>query len=179
MRVLSLYIHVPFCTRRCPYCSFYHVARNSPPKAEADYVDALAEEIACACAALGDVRFETIFVGGGTPSALGHELLTRAFDAISPYTEADVTTEVTVEMNPEDVDDSLLAVLRGCGTNRVSLGVQSMDADAQRILRRCTPEVNFRAIERAAQAFDCQLRRSLGRPRGRGDAHGRVGTASR
>lgn len=152
MRVVSLYIHVPFCTRRCPYCSFYHVARDAA--VESDFVDALAEEVAHACDRLGDVRFGTVFVGGGTPSALGPSLLARVFETITPYTDAEVTTEVTCELNPEDVDGEVLAVLREGGANRVSLGVQSMNADAQRTLKRCTPDVNFRSIERTMGAFD-------------------------
>ena len=151
MRALSLYIHIPFCTRRCSYCSFFHVGRD--PRREVDYVDALESEIAATLGVLGDVRVGTVFVGGGTPSVLGFDHLARVFDAFAPYVDARVTSEVTCEVNPEDVTPDLLTFLEERGVNRVSMGVQSMDAAAQRVLKRCSPQTNARAIERVMARF--------------------------
>jgi oxygen-independent coproporphyrinogen-3 oxidase len=153
MRVLSLYIHIPFCTRRCPYCSFYHVGRSE--LAEDAFIDALVDELSLACADLGgDVGFETVFVGGGTPSAIGEGRLARIFDALERHLDGAVTAEVTCELNPEDVTPGLLELLRSRGVNRVSLGIQSMDAAAQRVLRRCSPAVNRRALSYVRERFD-------------------------
>jgi oxygen-independent coproporphyrinogen-3 oxidase len=151
MRVLSLYIHVPFCTRRCSYCSFFHVPRNA--ELEGNYTDALESELAEFARVLGELRFRTVFIGGGTPSVLSRSAMGRVFDAVSRYTEPGVTTEVTCELNPEDVDDDLLAFLSDRGVDRVSVGVQSMDPRAQRILKRCDPKANARAIERVTRRF--------------------------
>jgi len=151
MRVLSLYIHVPFCTRRCSYCSFFHLGRDR--ERELAYVDALEAEIAATLGALDDVRLGTVFVGGGTPSVLGEESLARVFAAFAPWVDGRATREVTCELNPEDVTPALLTFLAARGVDRVSLGVQSMDADAQRRLKRCTPETNARAIDMVMERF--------------------------
>lgn len=151
MRVLSLYIHVPFCTRRCSYCSFFHVPRNA--ELESAYTDALESELDEFARVLGDLRLRTVFIGGGTPSVLSRAAMGRVFDAVSRYTESGVMTEVTCELNPEDVDDELLAFLSDRGVDRISVGVQSMDPHAQRILKRCDPKTNARAIERVMRRF--------------------------
>ncbi|MDH3198355.1 MAG: coproporphyrinogen III oxidase family protein, partial [Candidatus Krumholzibacteria bacterium] len=153
MRVLSLYVHVPFCERRCSYCSFYHMRASAD--LEDAYVGALEEEIALALGGPGEpVRLRSVFLGGGTPSALSRPALTRVLAAISPYTDAAVTREFTMELNPEDVDDDLVAFARDAGVDRVSLGVQSMQPAAQRVLRRCSPETNLRAIDTVMRRFD-------------------------
>lgn len=154
MRVLSLYVHVPFCTRRCSYCSFYHVARSDGPSGVDGFIDAVVEEIDVAVDTIGGARFSTVFLGGGTPSVLGEESLERLFDAIDPHMTGDATAEVTCELNPEDVTADLLALLARRGVNRVSLGVQSLDAAAQRVLKRCSPDTNRRAIGLALDRFD-------------------------
>jgi oxygen-independent coproporphyrinogen-3 oxidase len=150
MRPISLYIHVPFCTRRCSYCSFYHVARN--PEHESGYLEALLDELTWALADIGEVRFETVFVGGGTPSTLGAGGLERIVTALEGRIASGA--EVTCELNPEDVTAGLAAALVELGVNRVSLGVQSMDAAAQGVLKRCSPPVNRRAIDLLARHFE-------------------------
>lgn len=150
MRPLSLYIHVPFCTRRCSYCSFYHV--QSFESSETDFVDALLEEIGVSLPPPSERGLHTVFVGGGTPSVLRRESWDRIFDALEPYLER--TIEFTVEMNPEDVTPEQLAHLRDRGVNRVSLGIQSMDEIAQKVLKRCPPEQNERAIAQVGEVFD-------------------------
>lgn len=151
MKLLSAYVHVPFCTRRCSYCSFYHV--ESSRESERRFVDALVAEIG---AALGrePVALRTVYIGGGTPSVLGSVQLGRVFDALAPFMDRDQTLEVTCELNPEDVTPELAGFLRDRGVTRASLGVQSMQPIAQKVLKRCAPEVNERAIATVMAAFD-------------------------
>jgi oxygen-independent coproporphyrinogen-3 oxidase len=155
MRVLSLYIHTPFCTRRCSYCSFYHVPRYGADPTR--FIDSLVDEMECAIDALDAAAFGgfgTVFIGGGTPSVLGRRALNRMFDALDRYTERGAVAEVTCELNPEDVDADLLALLARRGVNRVSLGVQSLEPAAQRVLKRCAPETNRRAVDLVLDRFD-------------------------
>jgi oxygen-independent coproporphyrinogen III oxidase len=119
-----LYIHVPFCVRRCSYCDFSIAVRKRIPAAE--YVDVILKE----AAGLRDRDFETIYFGGGTPSllppdaiaALLHEFTSprRTPHAVAPH-------EVTLEANPEDVTPDHAKAWRAAGINRVSLGAQSFD----------------------------------------------------
>ena len=152
MRVLSLYIHVPFCTRRCSYCSFYHV--QSIAEREARYVTALESEAAHTFESLELSRLRSVFVGGGTPSVLGSESLRRVFDLFRPYLHRETTEEITAELNPEDVTGDLVGFLCEQGVTRISLGIQSMDPIAQKVLKRCTPGENLRAIELIRRTFE-------------------------
>lgn len=152
MRELSLYIHVPFCTRRCSYCSFYHVPAER--ERERAFVDALLDEIAIAFAEIGPAKLRTVFVGGGTPTVLAPQEWERVVAAIEPYVPRERVQEFTVEMNPEDVDSNLVRFLYGLGVNRASLGIQSMHAIGQKVLKRCAPEVNERAIDVVREQWD-------------------------
>lgn len=152
MKPLSLYIHVPFCTRRCSYCSFYHVPKER--ERERAFVDALVDEIDVAFAGFGAASLRTVFVGGGTPTVLERHEWERVIAAIAPFVPAGGIEEFTVEMNPEDVDAGLLDFLHGLGVNRASLGIQSMHEVGQKVLKRCAPEVNERAIDLVSRRFD-------------------------
>lgn len=151
MREISLYVHVPFCRRRCPYCTFYHVV---PDRAEPEaFADALCREFDTAAAEIGG-RFSvpTIYVGGGTPTIAGTRVLKRVLERAVPGGVAP-DCEATIEVNPEDVDERLLDTLAGVGFNRLSVGVQSMSARAQRVLGRCPPEANERALSCVLSRF--------------------------
>ncbi len=153
MKPLSLYIHVPFCTRRCSYCSFYHVP--AAEERQRAFIDVLVDEIGAGLAAVGEpVTLRTIFVGGGTPTVLEPSHWRRLVRALEPHIAPGAAPEFTVEMNPEDVTGELVAFLRAQGVNRASLGIQSMHAVGQKVLKRCAPEVNAGAIEIVRQAFD-------------------------
>ena len=146
MKPLSLYIHVPFCTRRCSYCSFYHVP--AAREREHAFVDALVGEIGAAFSALeAPVELRTVFVGGGTPTVLAPSEWERVAAAIAPYVPRGGVPEFTVEMNPEDVTTDMVRFLHGLGVNRASLGIQSMHDVGQKVLKRCSPAVNERAID--------------------------------
>jgi oxygen-independent coproporphyrinogen-3 oxidase len=152
MKPLSLYIHVPFCTRRCSYCSFYHV--EAQREREVRFVDALVGEIGAAMPARGEVALRTIFVGGGTPTVLGNDSWERIMSALAPWMPSTGPSEFTVEMNPEDVTREMVVFLRGLGVNRASLGIQSMHEVGQKVLKRCTPGINVRAIETVMRELD-------------------------
>lgn len=124
-----LYVHVPFCRHRCGYCDFVTVTGRESERGT--YVDAVLAE-ARAGVATGTVAAEpeTVYLGGGTPSRLGPQLLDRLLGDL-PH----ATGELTVECNPEDVDDDLAAVLAGHGA-RVSLGAQTFRPDLLAVLER-------------------------------------------
>ena len=131
MAVRHLYVHVPFCAHRCGYCDFVTVTGHDDRHAA--YVDALLRELEARGEVLGEV--ETVYLGGGTPSRLGPELLARLLDAL-PH----ATRETTVECNPEDVDAALAAALADRGA-RVSLGAQTFNRPLLEVLeRRTTPD---------------------------------------
>ena len=120
---MHLYIHVPFCQRRCSYCDFSIAVRRQIPARE--YVDVILKE------ALGVdfANLETIYLGGGTPSLLPPPAIASLLDAFLPRTTHDArrTIEVTLEANPEDVTPDHAKAWRAAGINRVSLGAQSFD----------------------------------------------------
>ena len=128
---LALYLHIPFCQRRCRYCDF-----NTYAGREAlfvPYAAALAQEIRRA--GQGE-RVATIFVGGGTPSVLPLALITDLLGACRAAFAVDAEAEISLEANPGTVDAFKLAGLRRLGVNRLSLGVQSAHADELVLLGR-------------------------------------------
>lgn len=127
----GLYIHVPFCATRCSYCGFYTVTSGDPER----YLAALLAQFARELPRLGPAPLASIFVGGGTPSWLAPDLLTRLLAALAPRLAEG--GEFTVECNPEDLDEALLARLAAGGVTRVSLGLQSTaDAELAAVGRR-------------------------------------------
>jgi oxygen-independent coproporphyrinogen-3 oxidase len=144
---LGVYIHVPFCATRCDYCAFT-LWTDKADRMEA-YVAAVCAEIATAQEAelLGAAR--TVYIGGGTPSLLGPELLGRLLDAL----ELAPGAEVSVECNPGSTSAPLLAALRESGVTRISLGVQSLNrAVLESLGRDESPEMCRAALELVASA---------------------------
>ena len=118
----GLYVHVPFCARRCPYCDFYSVsALDLIPR----YVEALGRE-ARAAASAWTAPFETLFIGGGSPSLLNREGLQGLFKALAPL-DLSGLQEITLEANPEDVLPEQADLWAECGVTRLSLGLQTLD----------------------------------------------------
>lgn len=135
MDTRHLYVHVPFCARRCSYCDFAIAVRRRVPASE--FVAAISREI--------DLRLpggapagslETLYLGGGTPSRLGPEGVARLIDAILGRFGLSSGAEVTIEANPEDVDAASAAAWKRAGVTRISLGVQSFDDRALRWMHR-------------------------------------------
>ena len=120
-----LYLHVPFCARRCSYCDFAIAVRKQVPwRAFADSVDA---ELRIRGASQSCDVLSTLYLGGGTPSRLGGEGIERLFATLHQHIRLDAHAEVTLEANPEDVSAEAVAAWRRAGVNRVSLGVQSFN----------------------------------------------------
>jgi oxygen-independent coproporphyrinogen-3 oxidase len=125
-----LYVHVPFCGRRCSYCDFAIAVRRAVPSDE--FTRALEREIAIRFPDSAAAVVDTVYLGGGTPSRLGGAGVARLLDILRKRWSPAAGAEVTLEANPEDVTSDVVAAWRRSGVNRVSLGVQSFD---DRILR--------------------------------------------
>jgi len=127
-RPFALYIHIPFCARRCGYCDFntYTIAELSGDESiEKQYVDALVKEIALARSIVGDQQVTTIFFGGGTPTLLPSSEIARILDAVQLQFRLSDDVEITTEANPDSVTVESLRELRAAGIHRISFGVQS------------------------------------------------------
>ena len=125
----ALYLHVPFCVRRCAYCDFHTRAVLYDDVVLDDYISSLGEEIARA-GSRGDLAtIETVYIGGGTPTFLGAGRLGRLLDSLTSALDMGALTEFTVEANPDSLTPEVLEVLVAHGVNRISIGVQSLDDD--------------------------------------------------
>ncbi len=125
--VRGVYIHIPFCHQICNYCDFNKVFfKNQPVDA---YIEALGKEMAMAVAAAPQAfeKVETIFLGGGTPTALSAEQITRLLQLIRTYIPMAHVTEFSSEANPDELSEDKLQALLAGGVNRLSMGVQSFD----------------------------------------------------
>lgn len=134
MQPLGLYIHVPFCAKKCPYCDFNTYA-GLEPQFQAT-VDALCQEIANWGPRLASRSITTIFVGGGTPTVLNGAQLTQIFTTIRRWFALVEGCEITCEANPGTADQQKFAILRDLGVNRLSMGVQSFQPDELQLLGR-------------------------------------------
>jgi oxygen-independent coproporphyrinogen III oxidase len=150
---LSLYVHVPFCATKCRYCDFYSVpvdGDDGPGSVAARVVGRTLAQLDRFRERAPDARFETAYVGGGTPSVLPRPLLERLLDRISELKPS----EWTVEANPESLDREFLAACANAGVTRLSVGLQSMDDRLLAVLGRPgTAADNRRAIEAVAGAW--------------------------
>jgi oxygen-independent coproporphyrinogen-3 oxidase len=142
-----VYVHVPWCRRRCTYCDFYFVVGRADPR----FGEAIEAE---ARSRAGEIEAaETLYLGGGTPSALGAEGVARVIEGLRRALPIEDDAEVTAELNPEDVDEALARDLARAGVNRASLGVQSFEAETLRTLGRAhSADEAARAVERLRAA---------------------------
>ena len=122
---LGLYIHIPFCATKCSYCDFPSQAGRMALRAP--YVDALTAEIAARGQALGNPAVDTVYIGGGTPSLLQPEQMSRVLVAAHAHFRLSDGCEISCEANPGMLSARFLAALRAGGVNRLSLGAQSAD----------------------------------------------------
>jgi len=151
---LSLYVHVPWCVRKCPYCDFNsHQARGEIP--EDDYIAALIADLEAALPLVWGRRVSSIFFGGGTPSLLSGAALEKLLVAIRMRIAVLPEAEISLEANPGTVEAEKFDAFRRAGVNRLSLGIQSFDTDHLRALGRIHDgDEARRAIETAATHFD-------------------------
>ena len=154
MHPRHVYLHVPFCARRCAYCDFSIAVRRVVPVA--DYVEGVARELAMRFGAAEPGRpwtADTLYLGGGTPSRLGGEGIARLLDAVRERIALQPGAELTLEANPEDVTPEALAAWRDAGVNRLSLGGQSFDENVLRWMHRGHDAAAIvRAVEQARDA---------------------------
>jgi oxygen-independent coproporphyrinogen III oxidase len=152
-RDASLYVHVPFCESKCAYCDFYSVAHDG--SREARYVEALAIEIARR--APEGFLPPTVFVGGGTPTALDDRDFARMLEVVASWARpgaasGEAPLEWTVECNPNSLTPAKAAAMRAAGVTRVSIGVQSFDDEVLRSVGRVHDGAQARAAVAAARA---------------------------
>ena len=155
-RSLGLYVHVPFCTRRCHYCSF-NTAPLERPDEMRRYVAAVRHELTLLAGAawVERVVLGTIFLGGGTPSLLDPDDMAAILGTVRRHFAVAADAEVTVECNPESVSRAKLASYRTAGVNRISLGVQSLDDAILPRLGRLHDAGGARAAFEAAREAGC------------------------
>ena len=124
----GLYVHIPFCKKRCRYCDFFSTTRLERQEA---YVAALVKEIAARKDEAGE-PIRTIYLGGGTPSTLAPQDIARILDAVG----IDEAEEITMELNPGDASQAYMQALRDMGINRLSIGIQSFQDDLLTLIGR-------------------------------------------
>lgn len=148
---ISLYIHIPFCRRKCSYCDFVSFAK--PVDIQRRYIDALIKEIDLWDEYISDKGVSTVFIGGGTPSILEIQDLNRLLKRISKLHLTD-DLEFSVECNPDSTDIEKLNIMKFHGVNRISFGLQSTREEELALLRRTHDYETFLCAYEAARKAD-------------------------
>lgn len=138
---IGIYVHIPFCVRKCLYCDF--LSSSQSPETINRYVRCLLLEIRMEAPKYTDFVVKTIFVGGGTPSLLRGEQLSQIISTIRDCYQVDAEAEITIEMNPGTVDEEKLSAYQACGVNRLSIGVQSLQEEELQALGRIHSVADF------------------------------------
>jgi len=149
--IKSAYIHIPFCEHIWHYCDFNKVFLKGQPVNE--YLDALEKEIILTLKQNPDTMLDTIFVGGGTPTALNEEQLLKLCEIIKRNLPFNESTEFTFEANPGDLSSEKIKILKNSGVNRISFGVQSFNDELLKSIGRVhRAEDVFRSVQEAKNA---------------------------
>ena len=157
---LSLYIHLPWCLKKCPYCDFNShewsaTAAPGQPLPEQPYLDALRADLQAALPLIWGRQIHTVFIGGGTPSLFSPEAIDRLLGDVRALTRLDADAEITLEANPGTFEKDRFRAFRQAGVTRLSIGVQSFhDAHLKALGRVHDRTQALAAVEEAAQAFD-------------------------
>ncbi len=154
---LSLYVHFPWCVRKCPYCDFnsHEPIGGTERIPEARYVAALRSDIEAALPLIWGRRIISVFIGGGTPSLLSAHAVDTLLSDLRALLPLEADCEITLEANPGTVEAGRFAAFRAAGVNRLSIGVQSLDdAQLKRLGRIHDRAQAVRAIETARREFD-------------------------
>ena len=122
---LGLYVHYPWCKRKCPYCDFNSHPINESLITDKSYLNVLLQDFQENLTYIDNRKFLSVYFGGGTPSLLAPNLMALLLKEISPYVTSD--TEISMEANPGTVDKDRLKAYKDIGINRISLGVQSFN----------------------------------------------------
>ncbi|MDR2091472.1 MAG: radical SAM family heme chaperone HemW [Clostridiales bacterium] len=149
----GLYIHIPFCRKKCGYCAFY--SAENTEKIDG-YIDALAREAEIFGAAMRGFVFDTAYLGGGTPSLLSPKNFEKIFGAMYKNFSFKAGAEISVEGNPSDFcGENKVKFLRAAGVNRLSVGIQTMNGETlKKIGRIQTEQNNLLALEKISETFD-------------------------
>ena len=147
---LELYIHIPFCVKKCAYCDF--LSGPAGEKEKEEYVKMLVDEIRNCPDTVQNYRVISIFFGGGTPSLLTGEQIGRLMDTVREIFTLDEDAEITMEMNPGTVTEEKLRKYRQAGVNRLSIGLQSVNDEELRLLGRIHTYEEFREAYHLARA---------------------------
>ncbi|MFI3262587.1 MAG: radical SAM family heme chaperone HemW [Rikenellaceae bacterium] len=131
---MGVYIHIPFCIKKCGYCDFYSIIDLDNYKSQV--LDAIKKDIQLRCSVLGDYKPKTIYFGGGTPSLYSPQELQSVIDTIKEVFKVTNFEEITIELNPEDLTTSYIQGLRQYDFNRVSLGIQSFRDETLKLMNR-------------------------------------------
>jgi putative oxygen-independent coproporphyrinogen III oxidase len=157
---LSLYIHLPWCLKKCPYCDFNShewSATSAPgqPLPEQPYLDALRADLQAALPLIWGRPVHTVFIGGGTPSLFSPEAIDRLLGDVRALVKLDADAEITLEANPGTFEKDRFKAFRQAGVTRLSIGVQSFhDAHLKALGRVHDRAQALAAVEEAAAAFD-------------------------
>jgi len=147
---LSLYIHFPFCRKKCNYCDFYSINQISKINT---FVESLCSEIASYNEIISNSKIYTIYIGGGSPDLLSIENFNKIIDQIKQFTDLNHLQEFTVEVNPGNISDELLRTFHSHGVNRISMGVQSfIEKELQILGRSHTISDVYKSIELVRKA---------------------------
>jgi oxygen-independent coproporphyrinogen-3 oxidase len=147
---LSLYVHIPWCVRKCPYCDFNsHEVRDTIP--EQAYVDALIADLEQDLPRVWGRTVETVFIGGGTPSLFSPTTISRLLSELQARLPLRPAAEITLEANPGTVDQERFLGFREAGINRLSIGIQSFDRSSLRRIGRIHDDREALGAVRAAQ----------------------------
>lgn len=133
---LSLYIHIPWCIKKCPYCDFNSHVYRGQVLPQDEYVDALIADLEGALPNIWGRRIQTVFIGGGTPSLFSDKAIKKLLDAIRSLTNLSPFAEITMEANPGTVDINYLEGYANSGINRLSFGIQSFNDEHLHALGR-------------------------------------------
>ena len=145
--VAGIYLHIPFCIRKCAYCDFYSVANT---KFTNNFVNAICKEIELQKDYLDNEKIQTIYFGGGTPSILNVNQIKKILENIYKYFNVDLNTEITLEANPDNLNTEYLKDIKSVGVNRLSVGIQSFnDADLQLMKREHTVNQAIKSVKEA------------------------------
>ena len=151
---LSLYIHWPWCVRKCPYCDFNsHEAKGEVP--EQDYLDAVRLDLEQSLPLIWGRKIHTVFIGGGTPSLMSAQALDQLLAMVRTLLPLELDAEITMEANPGTFESERFKAYRSSGVNRLSIGIQSFNPAHLKALGRIHDgDEALRAVEIAKSTFD-------------------------
>jgi oxygen-independent coproporphyrinogen-3 oxidase len=158
----SLYVHIPFCKKKCDYCDFFSIGeRDREGKANNlsdSYISSIIKESKLYADFYGIKKWRTVYVGGGTPSLLAPTQIFSLISGIKESVGIESDAEITVEMNPDDVTEEFLEACKKSGVNRLSMGIQALDDKALRAVNRgASVEIIEKALENLKNHWNGRL----------------------